>query len=118
MTERPAPPPLEYRTPLCSVCGTETRHSVNGRFFCDACGCGWDDSIIDLEGEWENTASEQCTATVRPYEDNTWIPEEDERKHLELRCIRDAGHCKEDELGEPQSLHAHPELITFAKGWA
>jgi hypothetical protein len=115
--DRAAPPPLEYRPPLCSVCGEETRHSVSGRLVCDPCGCSWDESIIDLDGDWFDTTAEQCTATVRPYEENDWIKDDDERKHLELRCIRDAGHRKEGELGEPQALHANPDLKAFAKGW-
>jgi hypothetical protein len=113
---RPAPPPLCWRCPTCSICGNAT-HSERGGFQCDYCNCWWDASGIDDDddGEWNEPDAEQCSTTVQPYLDNTWIPDGDERKHQEYRCLLDAGH---DNVG-PDAVdpHANPDMTTHAKGW-
>lgn len=105
---RPAPPPLEYRTPLCSVCGGETTPDPDGGFDCTGCYAYWTDDYW-RPGEWADPQAKQCAASVSPHEDNTWIPAADPRKHTSYNCFRDSGHDGE---------HANPEMSAFVKGWA
>jgi hypothetical protein len=116
---RPAPPHLEPRCPDCSVCGTETYVDAEGDFGCEPCGITWDHrDAYDSDGEWVDDTAEQCATTVAPYLNNTWIKDDDERKHKTYRCVLDAGH---DNPG-PESLvattpHANPEMDSWGKGW-
>lgn len=109
---RPVPPPLEWRCPDCSVCGNETKCVEAGCFECRSCAITW---TSDGEGEWDEPDEERCAETVQPWLDNTWIKDDDERKHKEFRCVLAAGHDEDEDNLTP---HANPEMgSVYARGW-
>lgn len=109
---RPTPPPLQPRCPDCPLCAEET-YPRDGGYGCDRCAALWPEDPSGYEpGEWLTPDEPQCDETVRPYVSNTWIKDDDPRKHNEYRCLLDAGHY------EPGvSLHANHEMTHSAKGW-
>jgi len=112
---RPLPPPLEARCPDCSICGKETGTQDN-EFVCEYCCCSWPISGIDYDsGEWNDPEANQCTETVQPYLDNSWVRDDDERKHQAFQCVRDADHV-DSSVNEVRD-HANPDMQCFAKGW-
>lgn len=113
---RPLPPPLEARCPDCSICGEETSYQDDG-FACERCGCWWPELLgHESSGEWLDDEAAQCEVTVQPYLENTWVKDEDERKHKTYRCVRDADHL--DSPFDEGREHANPDMKCLAKGWA
>ncbi len=104
-TTRPAPPPLEYRCPDCSLCSHETYHDGDG-FRCDACEAWWEPSSGD-NGEWDNPDAEQCDATCQPLADNTFAT--DEQRAKTYRCALTVNHPGD---------HASINYTFCVKGWA
>jgi predicted amidophosphoribosyltransferase len=77
--DRPEPPPLEYRSPLCSVCGNEVDY-VGGCFTCPGCRVFWqEEDAFDEDGEWEEPDAKRCTSV-------------DVHDGEQVRCVRQAGH--------------------------
>jgi hypothetical protein len=111
-TARPLPPPLATRCPDCSICGEET-HVEDGSYTCDTCSAYWPlDGLDYAEGDWSDPDAPQCTATVRPHLDNTWITDP-VQKVREYRCVLTADHAEY----EDPPIHADPNLKAWAKGW-
>lgn len=114
-TPRPQPPPLEARCPVCSICGKETSY-VDDDFECEHCGCRWPSVGYHLDvGEWLDETATQCQATAQPYLDNTWIPDNDQRKQEVFRCVRNADHDV-SEWAEVRE-HANPDMDSWHRGW-
>lgn len=112
---RTAPPPLEARCPDCSICGKETSAEGNS-FECEDCRCSWDqDGVAYEHGEWNNAEDPQCSEAVQPYLNNTWIKDDDPRKHTSFRCVRDADHIESS--WQEAKQHAHPAMSVCVKGW-
>lgn len=86
-SDRPAPPPLEFETPPCSVCGEGTEHD-DGSFLCANCGASW--SSVGESGEWEEPNAKQCSAQSQQPWDT-------------YRCYRAAGHSGDHE--HPDTSH-------------
>ncbi|GAB3471895.1 hypothetical protein [Actinophytocola sediminis] len=107
-TTRPAPPPLEYQPPRCSLCGNDTCHDGDG-WNCENCGASWDDEGND-DGEWHDPDAELCDATIQPLADNEFVTEE--QRAQVYRCTLDAGHDAD------RRLHVSRDGWTYAKdGW-
>lgn len=62
--DRPLPPPLEARAPLCSLCREET--VVEDDYFtCPDCDASWPIDHLDNPGDWDHGPdAEQCRSTV------------------------------------------------------
>lgn len=112
---RPVPPPLLFRSPDCPICAEETNAQPDS-FDCEKCWCSWPrDADCDTNGEWDYPETPQCEVTVQPYLDNSWIANDDSRKQLSYRCVRDADHVEAGFAEAKQ--HAHPEMTCSVKGW-
>jgi hypothetical protein len=112
---RPLPPPLVFRSPDCPICDQETNAQPDS-FDCEQCRCSWPkDSDCYTTGEWNDPGATQCAETVQPYLDNSWVKDDDARKHESYRCVRDADHVDSDWHEVKQ--HAHPEMSVCVKGW-
>lgn len=61
--DRPAPPPLEYDLPPCSLCGQHVE--CDGDYFtCPRCGCFWPETTAHVyDGKWDDPDLKQCGAT-------------------------------------------------------
>lgn len=95
--DRPLPPPLEFETPPCSVCGTFTEYAEQ-RFRCPDCGCSWGRSGAHLhEGRWDDRSAQQCP-DVLSAEEGSAVARQPDEAH---RCMRTAGHAGD---------HVHPEV--------
>lgn len=87
--KRPAPLPLEYRYPSCTMCGEEVSHDGDS-FYCEHCDAHWPDSHND-EGSWADESAEQCGSTHQPLAKNQFAegkPYQFETK----RCLLSADH--------------------------
>ena len=91
-TKRPLPPPLEFRTPDCSICGEETVFEEG--FYCENCQAAWDEHGAP-EGEWyedPKREAEQCPSIHRPYPDNA----NERLAAIEYHCVLELGHADRD----------------------
>lgn len=101
---RPAPPPLEYEPPMCSICGEQTEVE-DGVLHCKSCAATWDIDAYHLDGysSWDDSAGRQCTAAIAP-----WAHQRDAYPHIadaRYRCLLAVGH---------DGKHRHPE---YYDGW-
>jgi hypothetical protein len=69
--DRPAPPPLEYRAPDCSICGVEVDHDGDG-WRCYSCDASWGNDFDGEDGEWDEEfypelAEARCAASIEQY---------------------------------------------------
>lgn len=103
MPEDFLPIPLEYRDPLCPLCGEDTELDVDGMINCAACGAEWPLSgyLKGDRGRWFDEVPEQCEAlnyTVGYQGSNVVV--------VSRRCMRPTGHDDDrhiDEYGCPYS---------------
>lgn len=106
---RPLPPPLEFATPPCSICGKSTEYE-DGSFYCYDCLACWPSEGAP-EGEWYEDPGrllDQCPSVMRPWADSVIYQRLRDRSY---RCVLDAGHL-EGERGTDR--HRHPE---WSEGW-
>lgn len=97
MTRDPLPQ-LEFSTPLCPLCETETRFEPGVGFLCDDCNAAWnEDGAFD---EFTDSA-EQCPETRV----NEWTGRT-------FRCQLAAGHT-----GDPL-LHMNAAVLPWRQGGA
>jgi hypothetical protein len=115
--ERPAPPPLQPRSPDCPLCTRETNWQDDG-YACEDCSAWWPERVTGEEpGEWLEADEAQCEETVAPYVHNLWIPANDPRKHLVFRCLLTENHGRfQDQYGHPLK-HANHEMTSCVRGW-
>lgn len=81
---RQAPPPVEHRAPVCSMCLEET-HYDDG-WVCEHCSAYW--SSDGDTGSWMNDDVEQCGGVLQPFLKSV---HENIRTH-EYRCLLDVDH--------------------------
>lgn len=94
--KRTPPPPLEFRTPPCSICGEDTDYEDG--FVCNECGAYWDADNAHLnKGEWHDPDATQCTSVLTPWPNDT----NPALREVRYRCILADDH-------EPDK-HRHPE---------
>lgn len=115
---RPLPPPIKPRNPACPLCTEETHWQDDG-YACEACCAWWPERVTGEEpGEWLDPDAPQCDEIVQPYLDNTWIKDDDPRKHSSYRCLLNEGHREHKDMYGNPVQHANDEMTCFAKGWA
>lgn len=86
---RPGAPALEFRRPLCPLCGEETSHDGDS-FTCEPCGAYW--PTDHDEGEWYDDDAEQCEATHQPFARNEFAAGKPYQFET-VRCMLDADHA-------------------------
>jgi len=92
---RPAPPELEHRAPLCSMCGEET-HCDDG-FCCDPCGAYWSDNG---RGSWFDPDVKVCTSSQKPFDQPDLEPKYENIRHHVNHCILPFNHDGQHRAGE------------------
>lgn len=98
---RPAPPELEFQTPLCSICLEATE--FNEGFDCPNCGAHWAEQGNE-PGEWDDPEAVQCTSVIAPWRGSK---EYARLADYEYRCFLAEDH-------DPKRKHLHPE---WSSGW-
>lgn len=91
--ERPKAPPLEHRSPLCSVCEREVWLDGGDQWLCDDCGLSWSYDEYEPEGEWHDPEAPQCSSATT----NPWTGRR-------FRCYLSAGH---------EGHHVNPEQASW-----
>lgn len=79
MTNRPAPPDLEFSHPPCPLCFEETEMDGD-ELDCFSCQAMWDWN--GLHGAWMDDKAEQCDSVSRVFAgDRCWLDFGHEGKH-------------------------------------
>lgn len=87
--KRPEPPDLEFETPVCPICLTNTYHDGDG-WYCRHCHVWWDND--GQSGRWGEPNEQGCASTVEWFNTDRLSAEHERIRHLRYRCILGEGH--------------------------
>jgi len=108
---RPAAPPLEPRTPLCSICGDETDY-MDEDFVCLDCEVRWPSETFHLDdGTWDEPDAEQCPSELIPWPGHAEMVLREARFRCERTADHARSHVNHEWIGEWDDKDPHAHLI-------